>query len=381
MNSCHSSINFGALCSLTGKYTLPTEANKKGTYQCIGCKDKVFVRQGERNRHHFCHYPTSQCTYYAHSSESEIHKNAKMRIKSLFDQKCDISFLRSCISCESKEQSDIFPLSDTLHVELEYRFKMTGTEVGYVADVACIEDERPICMIEIYHTHKTSKERRVEPWFEVNAIDVLHTKINNNKIELQCIRKEECDECIPHSQKVRYTSLCSSSISSMTDSDLEFYVRYHLGQRIFGYIDHYNTETNTYHRSYAALSDDPYHPNKFSYDGDEDKNDRIINMFSDKIKNHRAVVRGRKGMIEIAILPKNDTNPYPYRSYLPNSTTYNSGGSGTRIKIIMDILRLTNKVKKPTSISQYLYEEILRASRKTSKKKSKEFKFNFPNYE
>ena len=113
MNSCHSSINFGALCSLTGKYTLPTEANKKGTYQCIGCKDKVFVRQGERNRHHFCHYPTSQCTYYAHSSESEIHKNAKMRIKSLFDQKCDISFLRSCISCESKEQSDIFPLSDT----------------------------------------------------------------------------------------------------------------------------------------------------------------------------------------------------------------------------------------------------------------------------
>ena len=358
MNLCYSSINLGAVCHRTGNYTLPTEANKKDTYQCIECEENVFVKQGEVKKHHFCHYPTSQCTYYTHSSESKIHKNAKIRIKSLFDQKCDISFLRSCITCKSKKPTDIFPLSDTLRVKLEYRFKMeivnTGTEVEYVADVACIEDEKPICMIEIYHTHKTSTERRVEPWFEVNAIDILHTKINNNKIELQCIRKEECDNCIPLSQNIRYTSLCYSSISSMTDSDLEFYVRYHLGQRIFGYIDHYNTETNTYHRSYAALSDDPYHPNKFSYDGDEDKNDRIINMFSDKIKNHRADVRGCEGMIDMAILPKNDTNPYPYRSYLPNSTLYYSGGSGTRIKIIMDILRLTNKVKEPISRSQYL---------------------------
>lgn len=350
MNLCHSSINLGALCSRTGNYTLPTEANKEDVYLCIGCNDKVFVKQGKIRKHHFCHYPTSQCTYYTHSPESEIHKNAKMRIKSLLESKCELSFIRKCSTCNTLEQFDIPIFSDTSHIELEYRFKMDLRQIPpsiseYIADIAYIDAGEPVCMIEIYHTHLTSSERRVDPWFEVNATNVLQTKIEDSKIQLTCIRKETCDECVERLNKARYTKLCSSTIQSMTDSDLEFYVRYRLEHLISGYTYEYDKESNTYYR----YDNRPYpeHPNKLSYNEDDENNDRIMNMFSDKIQG-RAVVRGYEGMMFVAILPKDDKRSYSYGD-LQNSIRSREyiAGADSRTKIIMDILRLTNKHNVP----------------------------------
>jgi hypothetical protein len=64
-----------------------------------------------------------------------------------------------------------------------------------IADVAYLDNDEPICMIEICHTHLTDKERRVDPWFEVLAKNVLETPIMNGGVTLFCIRKEECENC------------------------------------------------------------------------------------------------------------------------------------------------------------------------------------------
>ena len=351
MQSTNDHIILGAINLSTGLYTLPNEANKDTIYQCIGCKEDVFLKQGRIRSHHFCHYPTSQCTYYIHSSESEIHKNAKLRIKSILEQKHEISLLRECSTCHKYEQYDLPILSNTSNIELEYRFKIQlcqivpYTTVEYIADVAYIDAGEPLCMIEVYHTHLTSSEHRVDPWFEVNAANVLQTKVEDGKIQLTCIRKENCDDCVEQPYKARYTKLCSSIIQSMTDSDLEFYVRYHLGHLISGYKHVYNPESNTYNRYINYVN--PEHPNKLSYNEDDENNDRIINMFSDKIQG-RVVIRGYKGSICMAILPKDDNKSYSYGALQSHahSKEYISG-EDSRTKIIMDILRLTNKHNVP----------------------------------
>jgi hypothetical protein len=339
------SINLGALCERTGIYTLPMEANKQDIYQCIGCKDKVFLKKGLIKRAHYCHYPSSNCTYYIHSSESEIHKNAKLRIKSIFEQKCEVSFLRSCCMCKTSEQFDIPVLSDTSKIILEFSFKIENDKC--VADVAYIDIQEPLCMIEVYHTHLTSTDRRVEPWFEVNATHILETQQENNKIQYTCVRKEHCDECIKKREQDRYTQLCSTDIQSMNDSDLEFYVRYHLGQREFKNTHSY-TDSKTYTVQEAGLP--IHHPNKLSYHDEDDINDRIINMFSNRIANKRVIIRGWKGSIIVGIVSIINKKEYTFSDLddLPSSKRYSAGelGSGTRIKIIMDILKRISTLKQ-----------------------------------
>ena len=367
MQSTNYHIILGAINLSTGLYTLPNEANKDTIYQCIGCKEDVFLKQGRIRSHHFCHYPTSQCTYYIHSSESEIHKNAKLRIKSLLEQKCEVSLLRECTACQNCEQYDLPILSNTSVIELEYRFNIYTCHLIYteecdnksnetiecIADVAYMNNEEPLCMIEIYHTHLTSKERRSEPWFEINAIEVLQTEMNDNKIQLHCIRKEQCDNCIEQYQEARYITLCSNNIRTMTDSDLDFYIRYHLGQRTFKYEDQYDKNKNTYIRSIPGLGRN--HPNKLSWHEDDENNDRIINMFSNKFKNFRVVVRGYKGGIYMKILSKDDIKIYTPHDLQDISKYYSSGYRSTYVKIIMDIVQLTNKYDEP--ILRKVYNE------------------------
>jgi len=80
-------FRLGAIDTSTKKYTSPHEATKDSEYKCIECDQIVIFKKGSKRIPHFSHYAYSKCTYYEHPNESQIHKDAKMRIVSWLENK------------------------------------------------------------------------------------------------------------------------------------------------------------------------------------------------------------------------------------------------------------------------------------------------------
>ena len=98
-------LSLGAINKITGEYVYPRIANKNDTYGCPYCDKDVFPRQGKRNRWHFAHKNSDNpCNYYNHPGESQIHKDAKMLMKMLLENKIPVSFIRACICCKEHEE-------------------------------------------------------------------------------------------------------------------------------------------------------------------------------------------------------------------------------------------------------------------------------------
>ena len=81
------SIRLGAINRITERYESIYIACKNNSYKCPDCNKDVILRQGLINRHHFAHKKDSNCSYYEHPNESQIHKDAKMNMKRLIENK------------------------------------------------------------------------------------------------------------------------------------------------------------------------------------------------------------------------------------------------------------------------------------------------------
>ena len=187
-------IPLGAINKKTREYVSPKYANKKDNYSCPECDKDLILHQGNIRIHHFVHKFTESepCNYYTSPTESQIHKEAKIILKTLLDKKEKISFIRKCCCCKKDEEFEIPETSETSSIQLEYRFEYDGPKV---ADVAYVENGEILCIFEIYYTHKTKCEKRPEPWFEIDAKSLI-ININNGSNIINCIRCEKCEECI-----------------------------------------------------------------------------------------------------------------------------------------------------------------------------------------
>jgi hypothetical protein len=190
-------LSLGAINKLTGEYVYPKIANKIDKYFCPECGKDLILCQGDIRTHHFRHKSdsTNPCHHYSNPCESQIHKDAKLLLKTLLEKKIPISFIRSCVYCKKNEEYEIPETSETSVVKMEYRFEFNGPKV---ADVAYIDNDEIVCIFEICNTHTTSSENRPEPWFEIDAETLIRTA-NDNKLsslQIPCIRNEKCEECI-----------------------------------------------------------------------------------------------------------------------------------------------------------------------------------------
>jgi hypothetical protein len=190
-------IPLGAINKKTREYVYPKIANKKDKYCCPECDKDLILHQGNIRIHHFVHKFTESepCNYYNFPTESQIHRAAKLLLKTLLDKKEKISFIRKCCHCKKDEEFEIPETTETSNIELEYRFEYDGLKI---ADVAYIENGEIFCIFEICHTHKTKSENRPEPWFEIDALSLIQNinNTNNSSIKINCIRCEKCEECI-----------------------------------------------------------------------------------------------------------------------------------------------------------------------------------------
>lgn len=190
-------LSLGAINKLTGEYVYPKIANKKDEYICPECNKDLILVQGEIRVHHFRHKVDNinPCHHYSKPTESQIHKDAKMLMKTLLERKIQISFIRNCCCCKKNEEFEIPEISETSAIEIEYRFEYNGLKI---ADVAYIDNGDIVCIFEICNTHKTCSENRPEPWFEIDAETLIKIANDNclTSLEIPCIRREKCEECI-----------------------------------------------------------------------------------------------------------------------------------------------------------------------------------------
>ena len=190
-------LSLGAINKQTGEYVYPKIANKKDEYVCPDCNKDLILCQGEIIRPYFRHKVDSvnPCHHYSNPTETQIHKDGKMVMKSLLERKTPISFIRNCCSCKKNEEHEIPEMTESSKIELEYRFEYNGTKI---ADVVYIDNDDILCIFEICNTHKTCSENRPEPWFEIDAETLIKLANDNalHHIKIPCIRCEKCDDCI-----------------------------------------------------------------------------------------------------------------------------------------------------------------------------------------
>jgi hypothetical protein len=216
-------LPLGAINRKTREYVYPRVANKKDEYICPDCNKDLILCKGEFIRPYFRHKVDSinPCHHYSNPSESQIHKDAKILLKNLLERKIPISFTRECCSCKIVEEFDIPEMTETSTIRMEYGFQYNGSL--QVADVAYLDNGEIFTLFEICHTHKTCSEKRPEPWFEIDAENLIRLANDDtlNSLQIPCIRCEKCEEC---------TQRENNKIKAHKD-ELEKYVRIKLGQK------------------------------------------------------------------------------------------------------------------------------------------------------
>lgn len=189
-------LSLGAINKLSGEYVYPKIANKKDEYICPECSKDLIFKQGNKRVHHFAHYKTNNpCSYYTHPTETQIHKDAKMLLKTLLNNDTEIIISRNCRCCKKTEKYEIPERDKMSKIEVEYRFHYNGIKI---ADIAYLDNNEIVAIFEICYTHKTDKENRPEPWFEIDAFTLINiANISEIQVfEIPCIRNELCDKCI-----------------------------------------------------------------------------------------------------------------------------------------------------------------------------------------
>lgn len=212
----HKHFDMGALKRNTSDYVYPSEASKNCEYSCPKCKNPIIFRCGQKNKPHFAHKNKSNCTYYEHPTETEIHREGKRLIKKLIDDKYKIIIQRKCKCCH--EIQDDFTLNTFEHItcQEEYSFKNQDNQTRY-ADVGLLEKGELKYIFEIFNTHKTDEKRQTNyNWCEIDAFKFIDETINKKNLNgdgaiiVKCTRNVKCREC-----------LLSSCYNRLSKNDLE----------------------------------------------------------------------------------------------------------------------------------------------------------------
>lgn len=194
----------GAINKTTNKYEYPIIANKINKYKCPSCEKDIIFRNGKIKQPHFAHYKSiNPCSYYEKPNEHQIHKDSKLLMKTLLDDKRCINIYRKCSYCY-KNQEIILNIkseeyTDNVCAKIEYKFNYNNSQKS--ADVALLQNDKLKYIFEICYTNKTKEENRPEPGVEIKAENLINetntgTNINEKgEIKIECIRDYKCVCC------------------------------------------------------------------------------------------------------------------------------------------------------------------------------------------
>ena len=183
----------GAIETETGNRIYPAIGKRGENYKCPSCEKTVKFRSGPIKGMYFAHKARSNCSFYDHPNESQLHKEAKEQMCTLLNNKGYLVFQRKCLTCPRMKEYELSKFyTESSCAKVEHRFDYNNS--NYSADVALLDADKILFICEIIHTHKTSEDRRPEPWVEVKSIDVIAQINDTGRIE--CMRdKKICEFC------------------------------------------------------------------------------------------------------------------------------------------------------------------------------------------
>jgi len=325
-------LSLGAINKLTDKYIYPKIANKKDEYICPECNKDLILVKGKIRIPHFRHKVDNinPCHHYSKPTESQIHKDAKMLMKYLLENRINVNFIRECVSCKKMEEFDIPEMTETSNIQIEHRFDFNGPKI---ADVAYIDNREILCIFEICYKHKTCNENRPEPWFEIDAKTLikLANDNNSNSLQIPCIRCEKCDDCYEIEN------------ANLKEYNIEKYVRIKLGQKIFptprrkyckdehgfyssdrecGFCN--DCKYNEWYDNKFKIKDDVHLRFNFHAEEDEDiqSNKYIIELFDEDFMNNKFVIHTYKGILIALLISKLDYDKYDYWKFDYNGNDF-----------------------------------------------------------
>jgi hypothetical protein len=339
--------NLGAINKHTKQYCCAKLANKKEQYICPECNKELIIKKGTKRVHHFAHYKDDNpCTYYNTPTETQIHKDAKLALKQILDNSIPLKITRKCYSCKSYIYDWDVPDLKNCNIEIEYRFDYKKSLK--IADLAVLYKNDIYTIFEIYNSHITKDDTRPEPWFEFDAKTVLN-RINKNSIELECIRKEECEECLQQ-QYIKELSTWLNIYGDKWNGDqnvLEIIVRKVLGQTDFNY--EYCICCKGKCTRECMYKECKVSHLRFDFDAQFafQANKELIDIFNQVLTKY-VVIHSHKGGLEAYIIDKEDESQYNYydinlccymKCVFPYNCKVDFSGEGT-VNIIIKILKM-----------------------------------------
>lgn len=179
-----------------GRYTLPRDAVKGGDYICVACNRAVMLRAGQVRRRHFAHMVVAghPCAFFDRPGESDVHMSAKLALAQTLRDGTLMSVNGSFSmthgvghpwterrywdnSCGFYRNAIIVRVDPGDQVLTEHRGATPDGKSHYVADVAVLRGGAVQYVFEVCHTHPTVT-RRPEPWFEVDARNLLRLLVH-----------------------------------------------------------------------------------------------------------------------------------------------------------------------------------------------------------
>ena len=184
----------GAVNKFSNDRESPKFADKKNHYMCPSCEKDVIFKKGKIKIPHFAHKASEiKCSFYDKPSETEIHKEAKILMKTLLNNKKELNFYRNCSSCYNIHNI-VFDYEENDVAVVEYKFYYN--ESNRSADVALVNNNNIKFIFEICHKNKTKECNRPEPWIEIKAETFLKKIYEDNDFNFECIREYMCNKCI-----------------------------------------------------------------------------------------------------------------------------------------------------------------------------------------
>jgi hypothetical protein len=249
-------LRIGAYDQETGEYVMPENAVKQKNYLCpiVGCDEWVFLKAGDINAHHFCHYSqfretkinSHKCEGNSIMSsgggiETEQHFNAKHGLANYLRKGFTIKIIKNH-ECGCESERSTLTINKSQEVKVEYTIPLSFKDSGRRADIAIIDELKPNksnlqCYIEIYHTHRTKPYFNLS-WREFDATEVnqqLQLNINNiilNDLNLKLGYCPTCDIVNPILDFGEYKGFRLKEIK-----DIKYIVRYLAGYDVIEDVD------------------------------------------------------------------------------------------------------------------------------------------------
>lgn len=168
-----------AIDRMSGNIVKAGLASRSGEYQCLDCKSRLVLKDGQERQKHFSHPPTSNTGC---SGESLNHKAAKLllarQLKRDLESNGKVHFQQYCPGIQGQCRSGSL-ISDSRTIECWTDVELEVAYLDFRLDVAIVNGLDVIFGFEVFHRHEVPEHKSEKlqiRWMELIADDILSFK-------------------------------------------------------------------------------------------------------------------------------------------------------------------------------------------------------------